>query len=313
MIYTFWGRYYWNKRTEEGLGLSIKYFEQAISLDENYILAYAGLADAYFICGDWNYLLPPDLAFIKAKEFAQKALSLNKNIAEAYATLGAIANYFEYNYEKADLLFQTAFGLNPNYATTYQWNADYLARMGRFKESKVLINKAIQLDPLSAIKRFNYGLILYHALEFDEALLQFNETVKIDPLFPNEILRTQLFCTYYMKGQIKDAIDEYGKNIDQDFLLKEYNRNVKEIYSDSGIAGLLKFLTEVELKKSKPSSRLLGLFYALSGNKEKALEYLEYNFRMSIIEIRYLNVEPAYANLRSEPRFRAIIKKMGLK
>ena len=303
------GRYYWNKRTEEGLHLSIGSFQKAIELDEGYTLAYAGLSDAYYVSAEWNYL-PPEGAYQKALELAQKALLLDNNIAEVYATLGGIADNFEFNYEKAELLYQTALGLNPNYATAHQWYADFLTRLGRFDEAITFIYQALKLDPLSAMKNYTCGFIYYYAEAYDNALLQFKETLKIDPGFP--LVRFLMFLCYFQKGLMNEAIEEYQKVLVYDSSLETYKIKAKEIYNKNGTNGFLEFIIDLELQNPDPSRRYLAIFYSLLGDKHKALEYIEYNVSMYISESEYIKVEPAYANLRSEPRFVAILKKLGL-
>ena len=303
------GRYYWNKRTEKGLLISIEKFEQAIKLDEDYALAYAGLSDAYYVCAEWNYL-PPEEAYQKAIEIAQKALLLDKNIAEVYATLGGIAGDFERNYEKAESLFQAALKLNPNYATTHQWYADLLTRMGRFDEAITYIKQALQLDPLSAIKNYACGLIYYHAGAYDDSLLQCKETLKLDLEFP--MARFMMFLCYFHKGLMIEAIEEYHKVLIQGSSDAEYEK-AREIYDNYGTKGFLDFIINLELNNPNPSSRYLAVFYSLSGDNQKALDYLEYNVNTYTSEYQYIKVEPAYTNLRAEPRFLALISKIGYK
>lgn len=302
------GRYYWNKRTEEGLGLCIKYFEQAIEHDKNFALAYSGLSDAYYVGADWNYL-PPVEAYEKARELALRAISLNSTIAEAHATLAGIADNYEYDYEKAESLYKTSIKLNPNYATAFQWYADYLARLGRFNEALLYINQALQLDPLSPMRNFTCGFIHYYDQDYDNALQKFNETLKIDQGFP--YLRFFMFMCCYQKGLLEEAIGEYRNVLLSEAELVDFDRNAVRIFETDGKIGFLGFIIEMELRKAKPSTRYLAIFYALSGNKEKALDYIEYNVNSLITEYQYLNVEPAFLNLRSEQRFKSLLKKVG--
>jgi len=303
------GRYYWNRRTEEGLYLSIEYFEQAINLDQDYALAYAGLSDAYYICADWNYLSPLP-AYQKAIEFAQKAVLLDNNIAEAYATLGIIACNFEFNYDKAESHFQTALTLNPNYATAHQWYAVFLTVMGRFDEASTQINLTLQLDPLSPIKNYCCGLLYYFAEAYDNAISQYKETLKLDPEFP--LVSFQIFLCHFQKGLIVEAISEYQKLMVDDSSLKTYKKNAMEIYNSSGTIGFLNYIIDLELNSANPHSRVLAILFALSGDNQKALDYIEYNVTEYITDFIYLNVEPAFINLRSEPRFLALLQRIGL-
>jgi TolB-like protein/Tfp pilus assembly protein PilF len=304
------GRYYWNKRTEEGLGLCIKYFEQAIELDKNYALAYAGLSDAYYVGADWNYLKPEE-AYRKSRDLAEKAISLDNRIAEAHATLAGIADNFEYDYEKAETLFKITIKLNPNYATGWQWYADYLVRIGRFEEAYATIGQALKLDPLSPVVNFASGFIFYYGGDYDNALVKFNETLKIDQLFP--YLRFLMFLSYFQKGLLREALKEYRYELVKEKEKEEYDNNAERILENEGVNGFLEFIIGLELKNDEPSTRYLAIFYALAGNREKALDYLEFNVTSYISEYQYLNVEPSFTVLHNEPRFLALLKKVGYK
>jgi len=302
------GRFYWNKRTDEGLGLCIQYFEQAIELDKNFALAYAGLSDAYYVGADWNYLKPVE-AYERSRVLAKEAILLDNTIAEAHATLAGIADNYEYDYEKAESLFKIAIKLNPNYATGWQWYADYLARLGRFGEALTTISQALKLDPFSPVKNFACATIYYYYQDYDNALQKFNETLKIDKLFPS--LRFMMFLSYYQKGLIMEAIVEFMNLLDKEDEKNEYDEKAKQIFAKAGTKGLLDFIIDLECKKQEPSARYLAIFYALAGDSEKALNYLEYNVNSYISEYQYFNVEPSFINLRNEPRFAALVKKVG--
>jgi adenylate cyclase len=302
------GRYYWNKRTEEGLKLSIDYFKQAIDLDGNYALAYSGLSDSYYVCADWNYL-PYILACEKSRELAMKAISLNNNIAEAHATLAGIADNLEYNYVKAESLFQASIRLNPNYSTGLQWYADFLARLGRFDEALMNIDQALQLDPLSPMKNFACGFIYYYAGKYDKAILKFNDTLKIDKWFP--YLRFLMFLTYIHNRQNDEAVNAYREVLTDQKTLEEYDLNAARICKTKGLNEFIDYITVIELKNPQPSTRYLAIFYSLSGNTSEALNCLEYNVANFVSEYQYMNVEPSFKGLRSEPRFRALLRKIG--
>jgi TolB-like protein/Tfp pilus assembly protein PilF len=303
------GRYYWNKRTEEGIGMAIRYFEEAIELDNCYAPAYAGLADAYFVGADWNYHSPAE-AYKKAAGLAQTAILLDNNISEAYATAAGIADNFEYDYAKAESLYKAAIRLNPNYATGYQWYADYQLRLGMFDEALKHTSKALQLDPLSAVQNFACGTIHYYSRNYDSALLKFDETLNTDPAFPD--LRFMRFLCHFHKGRLKEAIEEYLQVLSGSDR-KEYGLNADNSFRSGGIKGYLEFIIRLELNKPEPSSRYLAVFNALAGNVQKALDYIEHNVSTYVSEYQYLNVEPAFTFLRSEPRFIALVNHVGYK
>jgi len=310
------GRYYWNKRTKEGLRFSMDYFRQAIESDHNYALAYSGLADAYCISADWNYL-SPIIAFEKAREYTKIALSLDNNLAEAYATLALISEEFDHNSEKAETFYQTALSLNSNYASVYQWYALFLTVFGRFDKAVYYMNQALKLDPLSAIKNAACGLMYYYAESYDDAILQCKKATEFDPQFPVSLNSFIMFLCYFHKGFMTKAINEYQKALADSLSFEEYKNNVDKIYSESGVNGFLDFIIDLELKNPEtkipvPSLRKLAFFYAMRGNKQKALDYIEINVNEFITDYLYMNVEPTFKELRSEPRFLALLKKLGL-
>ena len=142
------GRYFWNKRTEEGLKKSVDYFEQALAEDPEYALAHVGLADAYQIMVNYGWL-PREDGYPKAKKQALKALEIEPNLAEAYATIGVIAWFLEWDWEEAEIQLKRAIELNPNYSASSQWYSELLHIVGQPKEAREQINRALELDPLS--------------------------------------------------------------------------------------------------------------------------------------------------------------------
>jgi tetratricopeptide (TPR) repeat protein len=310
------GRYYWNKRSREGLLTSIEYFRKAVESDKNYALAYAGLADAYSVCASWNYM-SPEIAFEKATEYAQLSLSLDNNAVEAYATSACISETFNRNYERAEELYLIALSLNPNYASAHQWYSLFLTIFGRFDEAVTHMNYAVKLDPLSAIKNAACGQMYYYAESYDNSIQQCRKSIEVDPEFPVSLVSFMIFLCFFQKGFMPEAIDEYQKVLIDTASFEEYKNNARKIYSESGINGFLNFIIDLELKNPETknpvqSLRKLAFFYAMRGNKQKALDYIEINVNEFITDYIYIKVEPVFKDLRSEPRFIALLKKLGL-
>ncbi|MHC4556374.1 MAG: tetratricopeptide repeat protein, partial [Planctomycetota bacterium] len=154
------GRYYWNKRTEDGFNRAIDYFELAIKEDPSYALAHVGLADCYLLLGDYGYSEPKQ-AFPKAKNAALEALKLDDTLAEAYASLGNISTIYEWDWERAERNYTRAIELNPNYATAHHWYMAFLMGMGRYDEAIDKIKRAQELDPRSNIINTSVGWPYY--------------------------------------------------------------------------------------------------------------------------------------------------------
>jgi tetratricopeptide (TPR) repeat protein len=165
------GRHAWNRRNEEGLQVSIEYFEEAIKIDPDFALAYTGLADSFVLVSEYG-LLPPREALSKARTSAQRALELDATLAEAYTTLAYLTCVFAWDWGRAEELFLRAIQIKPTYASAHQWYADFLAMQGRFDESITEIKLARQLNPLSSIINAAVGYCLYFARRYDQAIAE---------------------------------------------------------------------------------------------------------------------------------------------
>jgi len=178
------GRYFWNKRTGDGLRTAVEYFNHAIETDPNYAEAYSGLADSYALSGDWEYgvLSPPD-AFRKAKAAATKALALDDSLGEAHTSLAFALDLYGWDWETAEAEYKLAITLNPGYATAHLWYAWHLILMGRNSEGLFELRKAESLDPLSLIISADMADALCIAHLFDEAVRQSKKTLRMDPNF----------------------------------------------------------------------------------------------------------------------------------
>ncbi len=182
------GRYYWNRRTEEGFQKGVKYFQEAIENDPNYALAFAGLADSYDLLPRYGFLAPNE-GYPEAKEAAIKALELDDTLAEAHASLGYAEVNYDWDWAGGEKEFKRAIELNPGYATAHHWYALYLAASGRLDEATSEIKRAQELDPLSLIINSNLGRILYFARKYDQAIEQFRKTIELDPNFADTHIR----------------------------------------------------------------------------------------------------------------------------
>src|SRR5262249_37302711 len=202
------GRYFWNKRDQAGIEKAVEYFQRAIAKDPNYAVAYAGLSDAYIFSGD--HLHRADVSMARAKAAADKALALDKNLAEAEASLGLIALFANWNWEGARGHFERAIALDPNYPTAHHWYAEaYLMSMGRVDSAIAEIRKAQELDPLSPVIATDLGKELYFAHKYDEAIVAFRRALELDPDFVSA--HNWLSDTFLEKGLYPEATAELEK------------------------------------------------------------------------------------------------------
>src|SRR5438270_440350 len=207
------GRYFWNKRTADGLKAALAYFNQAIEEDPNYAQAHAGLADSYNLLGDWEYgVLAPSEAYPKAKAAAIKALEQDNTLGEAHTSLAFSLDVFDWDWDSAEKEFGRAMELNPGYATAHQWYAWHLSEMARNSEAIAEMRKAEHLDPLSLIINADMAEILLVAHLNDEAIEQSRKTVEMDPNFA--IAHYQLGQAFVQKHNYNEAIGEFQKAIE---------------------------------------------------------------------------------------------------
>src|SRR5580658_8546632 len=206
------GRYFWNKRTADGLKAALAYFNQAIEEDPKYAQAYSGLADTYALLGDWQYaVMAPKEALPKAKAAAIKALQLDSTLSEAHNSLAVCLDGFDWDFDTAEKEFQRAIELNPGYATAHHWYAWHLSHTGREEEAIAEMRKAEDLDPLSLIINSDLAELLVLAHSYDESIRQSHKTIEMDPNFA--LAHNQLGQAYFQKQMYEPAIAELEKSV----------------------------------------------------------------------------------------------------
>jgi TolB-like protein/class 3 adenylate cyclase/Tfp pilus assembly protein PilF len=311
------GRYYWNKRLPDKLQKGIEHFKQAIAKDSNYALAYAGLADSYTILGNYN-LLPPKQTYPEAKKAALKALEIDSNLAEAHASLGFARMNYDWDWAAAERELKRAIEINPNYATARSWYAFLLTVMGRFEEATHVRKKALELDPLSPVINADVGLTLYFARRYDEAIEQFNKTLEIDPTFA--LAYIPLGGAYVQKKMYKEAIDAYQKfTIGLAYAHLSHPIPIAALGHVYAVSGRTDdALTMRELLENKTGEYeyvapyWMGVLSIGLGKKEQALNWLEKAYEGRDGSMVLLKVDPVFDGIRSDPRFTALLRKMGL-
>jgi len=306
------GRFYWNKRTGDAAKKAIEYFQQAIEIDPNYALAYAGLADAYQmrnIFGDAS----PQEAFPKAKTAAKRALELDETLAEAHTSLASSLFFYDRNYREAAREYQRAIELNPNYATAHQWyGVAYLSKTERFDEAITELKRAQELDPLSLAINADFGNTYIQARQYDRAIEQLRKTVEMDQSF--YFAHALLGIAYQMKGYSQDAIAEYQKARqlnDDPFVLALLGN----IYAVSGRKDeALKILDQLkQLSKQRfVYAYGIALVYVGLGDKDQAFQWLEKSFQDREARINRLRVDPLFDSIRSDARYADLIRRIGL-
>ena len=308
------GRYYWNKRSEEGLRKAIEYFQLATQKDPRSALAFAGLADCYSIIGSAIVGTVPSVdVAAKAKTAALKALELNPSLAEAQTSLATVQFNYDWDWASAASGFQRAIDLNPSYATAYQRYSLYLMAMGRPQESLAQMNRARELEPLSVSVNFSLGWRLYMARQYEQAIQQLQNTLEMDPNFalPHMVLGQ----AYEQKGSHEKAIAELqnAARISHDSppmlgaLGHGYGIVGKKGEAESILSRLLK-----QSKKEYVSPFYIALVYAGLHEDEQALDWLEKAYQDRSNPIVFLKVDPQMDSLRATSRFQAILHHLAL-
>src|SRR5216683_1569937 len=308
------GRFYWNKRSEEGLTRAIEYFQLATQKDPHSALAFAGLADCYSIIGSAIVgSVPSQEVAPKARVAALKALELDKSLAEAQTSLATVQFNYDWNWAAAGNGFQRSIELNPSYATAYQRYSLYLMAMGRTAESLTQMNRARDLDPLSISMNFSLGWRLYMARQYDQAISQLRNTLEMDPNFA--LPRMVLGQAYEQKGLYQQAIVELQKAA---AISHDSPPMLGALGHAFGVAGnkaeadkLLGQLLE-QSKKQYVSPFYVSIVYAGLHENEKAMDWLEKAYEDRSNAIIFLKVDPDFDGLRSNPRFQALLRRLAL-
>jgi TolB-like protein/AraC-like DNA-binding protein/Tfp pilus assembly protein PilF len=307
-IYYLMGRFFWNKRTDVDLKKSVEYFEKAIAADPDYALAHAGLADAYFIQAWWDYIERPQ-GYEKSKQLATKALELDNNLAEAFATLGGVLCYYDWDWEESREMFIKAIQLNPNYGTARMWYAGLLHILNEEEEAFKQIDKAIELDPVVYMFRSMRSGMYYQAGRYDEALEESRTLHEMHPMYLLRYSDFRIYCKQKEYDKAVEILQEIMKSNPSTFRLAD---EVRDIYHKAGNNGILQLLIKLEEQKSFTNPHTVAMWYILMEEKELALNWLEIAFENRIATIPRINCNADYDIIRSEPRFIALIEKMGL-
>jgi serine/threonine protein kinase/Flp pilus assembly protein TadD len=306
------GRHLWNKRTEQGLKKAIEYFEQALRLDPDYALAYAGLGDAYNMLGGYIFL-PPKEAFSKAKSAAKKALEIDETLTEAHASLALAMEYYDYDWSGAEQEYKRAIELNPNYASAHQWYGTLLRDTGRFDEGLVEIKKAKELDPLSLPINADLAEFFYFVRQYDKAIEQCQKALEIDSTF--HWAHAKLAAAYLQESLFEEAIAAFQKAVTLSDGSSEYLAGLAHAYAVAEHRDkALKILEEFheQSRQGCVLSYQMALIYTGLGDKDQALEWLEKAYEERSPLLAYLKEDPLFDSLRSEQKFTALLKKMGL-
>jgi TolB-like protein/DNA-binding winged helix-turn-helix (wHTH) protein/Tfp pilus assembly protein PilF len=308
------GRYYWNKRSQEGLTKAIEYFQLATEKDPHYALAFAGLADCYSIIGSAIVgTVPSQDVAPKAKAAALKALELDDTLAEAQTSLATVRFNYDWDWLGASQGFQRSIELNPSYATAYQRYSLYLMAMGRTKESLAQMTRPRELDPLSISMNFSLGWRLYMARKYDQAIEQLQNTLEMDPNFA--LPRMVLGQAYEQKHAYPQALAELQKAVSISHDSPQMLGALGHAYGASGNRSEAEKVLAQLMEQSKRqyvSPFYVAIVYVGLPENDKALDWLEKAYQDRSNAIVFGKVDPQLDPLRSTPRFQALLHRLAL-
>jgi TolB-like protein/class 3 adenylate cyclase/Tfp pilus assembly protein PilF len=305
------GLYHYGTWSKEGLEKSVEYFEQAIARDPNFAKAYAGMAFAYDLLGEYGHL-PPDEAVTKMKDAAHRALAIDATTAEAHTALAVAASYYDYDWIRADEGFRRALEFNPNSAGTHDWyGIIYLSPTGRHEEGIAHGKRAKELDPLTAYIRSDLGWSYNLARRYDEAIAECKQSLDIDPS-----LYHAYFCLgfgYWQKGMLKEAVSAYERAVDLEPGDLQVKGELALVYAAAGKKAQARRILE-EFKETARREYVTPVALALAhmavGDLDDTFMWLDRLGEHSP-KLIWMNTNASYDPLRSDPRFHKLLRKIG--
>ena len=306
------GRYLWNRWSPEALNASITHYEEALAADPDYALAWAGLADSYSTLGNIG-TMPPSEAYPRARDAAERGLKLDESLAELHASLAYVHRFYDWDWPRAEREFLRAIDLNPGYATAHRWYAQFLSGLGRHDEAVAEAERALELDPLSLIIHTAVGDVLFYSRRYDRAIVYYRRCIELDPAFgPGH---TDLARALDAVGKHDEAIQE---------LLTGSAAQSNQRPPSTGFATLLLRAGRTQEARAMIAELLelsvtrfvspygIASFYAAAGENAAALDWLERAYGQRDGTLVWIKVHPRLDGLRSEPRFRELLRKMRL-
>ena len=305
------GRYFWNRRTKEGMRKGLEHFRQSIQIEPGYALAYAGIADAYALLSRYD-ALPPREAMPKAKEAALKALEIDDSLAEARTSLAFVRMNYDWDWAEAEKDFQRAIDLKPGYATAHQWYSEYLSAMGQHEKALAEIRLAQRLDPLSLVINTSVASAYLLARRYDEAAAQSLKTLEMDSTFVEA--HTDLAVSYIhmaafdkARGEIQEAARLSRGDLSTTAVLGYVHATAGDTQQARRILA--------EVSGASAQNRLLAIdiaaICAALNNHDLALAWLNKAYEDRSGDLPFLKVDPAFDSLRSDPRFQDLLHRMN--
>jgi serine/threonine-protein kinase len=305
------GRYFASRFNDEAaIRKGIDFYNQAIERDPTYALAYVGIAQAYYQLS--NLFMPPKEAMPRVRQAAEKALSLDDSLPEAHSSLALALVWFDWKFAAGEKEFQRAVELNPNDADSHRQYGDYLVATGQFDRGIAEKRTAERLDPLSLNASWDVGRALYYAGRYDEAVEQAKRTLELDPRFP---------YGYYLQGQVATLRGNKTEAVAMLQKAMELAGRTQLLIATWGFAnariGNVEEARKAMRELNTPSAKyrlplFLARIHAALGENDDAFRYLGQVFEDRSESIVWLKVDPTFETLHADPRFAALVKRIGM-
>ena len=306
------GRYFWNKRTGEGLKKAIEFFQKTIENDPSYAPAYSGIADSFSVLAFYGFVSPRE-AFPKAKAAALKALEIDDALSEAHASLAYINMFYDWDWDTAERSLKRAVELNPGYAHAHIVYAAYLAIMGRFDEAIAKMKRSVENDPLSVRTHTELGNYLCWSGRLDEADEQLQKTLEMDQNFG--LAHAHIGLCYSHQKRFEEAIKATQKGIELMGKSPIFLGYLANIYAKAGkkkrTEEIIHELEEISRKRYVPPISMANI-YAELDEFDRAYEWMEKAYEEHDAFLAMFKTRPEFEKLRSDPRAKVLFEKIGL-
>ena len=305
------GRFFWNKRTEEGLRRGIEYFRQAIEADPDYAVAYAGIAHSWAVLG-FHAIAPPAEAFPRAKAAASRALEIDPSLAEARDPLAYALHLYDWKWADSEREYRRCLEAGPQDATTHMHYAGLLMALGRFDEALAEARRGQEIDPLSLIIRAATGWFFYLGRRYEDAIREAQKTLEMDPTFAFAHRVVGLASQAISKES--QAIEELQKAVEFSGRSTQFLAELGRAYAMSGrreeARRTLEELEEISKSRYVSAYSVAALYLALN-DRDRALQFLEDAYGERSSGMTFLKLDPTLDDLRPDARFADLVRRVG--
>jgi TolB-like protein/Flp pilus assembly protein TadD len=304
------GRYFVNKRTVEGFRKAVAHFERAIEVDPAFALAFAGLSDAQALLAVWGEE-SPRTCFPRARAAAERALEIDDELPEAHTALGYVLYFYEWDFRGAEREFLRAIKLNPSYAAAHNRYAQMLVSLERFAEAEAEMKAALELDPLSPMVNTAFGGPALYSRQYDAAIEHYRKVLELEPDFVPALFALSVALTQTGRHDESIATARHAAGVSG-----RHPIIVALLATACAAAGWReeaeRLLEELLTGERRTPSYSLATVYARLGDAEGALACLERAFEEHVSHVADLNIEPEFDPIRADPRFRKLVRRVGL-